>query len=146
MAIDLESDVQLAYDIQEENMLSLDFRLKKVPAPLKSAMLRKTRDQLNLPAGETKGHPGLMFEIDEPKGDFVRNYFLLKRISYLAGPRTAYALDIDIRSVGGVKFYGLRPTVSHQVDKLTMVKFGFSAMPGTTAILLGASREIAKDV
>lgn len=143
---DLDSDAQLEYDINEENTLELDFRFKKLPGTYNTALLKKTKDQLALTEDEKKGHPGIVFELNDERSEFMTNFYFSKKISYLSGPSTLLALDIEHRSLDGIKFYGLRPTVTHQLDKMTLVKFGFSAMPGSTAFIIGASREIAKDM
>lgn len=139
-----QEDTQLDYNIEEQNTMDLELRIKKTPTDLNVEKIKKIKAELNLEAPNTSSHSGMMTVIDKQAPEFQTNFYFHKRIGYLLGPKTLVSLDVDLKSLDSLKFYGMRPCVTHQFDKLTTIRFGLSMMPGSTALLLGASRTIAE--
>ena len=140
----VDEDTQLDYNIQEQNWMELELRMKPLPAEYDSQYLKNARAELALQSDKPSPHAGINMDFQKSTPDLQTNYSFMKKIGCMAGPKTLLALDVDVRSLDGLKFYGLRPTVTHQYDKLTKLRMGFSMMPGSTAIILGASRAIAE--
>jgi hypothetical protein len=141
-----DEDTQLDYDIEEQNTMEIEIRVKKTPTDLDIQQIRDIRTALNLPAQEPNSNDGLLSVEQRQSGEFQKNFYFHKRIGYLAGPKTLMSLDVDLRSLDSLKFYGLRPSVTHQFDKLTKLRFGVNLMPGSTGIILAASRTVSPGV
>lgn len=140
--IGIEEDTQLDYDVKEQNWMEMELRVKKTPSDYNAKPLEDARRALGLEPDKAGSHPNIHIEFEKPDTGFQTNFLFRKRIGYLVGPKTLLSLDVDFRSLNMLKFYGLRPSVTHQYDKLTKLRLGFSMMPGSTAVILGASRAI----
>jgi len=145
---DSTDDTTLNYNIKEENTLNLEIRRKKLQSSLPVEKLEDIKGKMGLEEANLelkKPEFRLTFE-DGHRNEFQTQYFLNKRISYLINPQTLASLDVDIRSLGGLKFFGFRPTVTKQIDGKTKLRAGFSVMPGSVCIILGASRALSEHV
>ncbi len=145
---DTEDTTCLEYDISQENRLEMAFfqkSLKQRPSDLQS--IRDAKEKLSLEALPQNQKYGIAFDIDNNRAsDIMQNFSFKKRLAYMANPRLLASLDVDVRSVDGIKFYGTKPLVTLQYDKKTKLRCGLSLMPGSVAFVLGASRQISDEM
>ena len=145
---DTEDTTCLEYDIAEENKLEMAFFQKKFEQkPTDLQTIKHAKEKLSLEDVPQNQKYGIAFDVDNSTtSDFMQNYNFKKRLAYMANPRLLTTLDVDVRSIDGIKFYGTKPLVTLQYDKKTKLRCGLSLMPGSFAFVLGASRQISNEM
>lgn len=139
---DLQDETTLDYDLRRENFLELDIRRKRTFLYENGAPVADLMSKLDFVPAETSGIISKSkIAVNSTSQPVITTYFFNKRVGYMATPQTLVSLDVDVRSFHKSKLVGVKPMVTHQYDKHTKLRAGFSALPGSAALILGASRQ-----
>lgn len=141
---ELQDEIALDYDIKQENYLELDIRRKRRLLHPEGVPVADILDKLDYIPQDTSGLISKSkISVGSNTAPVITTYFFNKRVGYMVTPRTLVSLDVDVRSFNTSKFVGVKPMVTHQYDNKTKLKMGFSALPGTASLIIGASRQFA---
>ena len=144
--LDFSDEITLDSDIVSENTLDLEFRKRRMPTVYDTERLKDIKSRLGIEEPEPVKRLGLNLDIKKTDEPFHVTFGFKKRIAYLVDHKNLLALDVDIRSIDGIKFFGFRPQYTHQLDAKTRLRTGMTVLPGSVLFLLGATKQLSEQV